>query len=143
MAKWTLTNMVMITDPENGKVLIQNRVKKYPGYAFPGGHVDEGESIYDSAVREIKEETGYDVTELKSCGFIYWESLNGDRYFTYFFKTSSFSGECIGETEEGPVCWVDPAALSKMKLAPNMEKYMKMFSGSYSECYCLQDENGW
>lgn len=141
MPKFTLTNMVMVTDPETGKVLVQNRIKKYKGIAFPGGHVEDGESIYASAVREIKEETGYDISNLQSKGFIYWDHVNGSKYFTYFYTTSTFSGECIGATDEGEVFWVDPAELPNMQLAPNMEKYMKMFGGNYSECHCIEDDH--
>nr|WP_307990606.1 8-oxo-dGTP diphosphatase [uncultured Niameybacter sp.] len=146
MPKFTLTNMVMIQDSNTGKVLVQNRIKKYPGIAFPGGKVDRSESIYDSAIREVKEETGYDVDNLVSCGFIYWDSITGDKYFTYFYKTSNYSGVNIGETGEGKVFWIDPTDLANMKLAPNMDKYMKMFFGNYSECYCKglnNDEDEW
>ena len=66
-----LTNMVMVEDPETGRVLVQKRVKKYCGIAFPGGHVEDGESIYDSAVREIREETGLEIRDLKACGYIH------------------------------------------------------------------------
>ena len=138
-----LTNMVLVEDPETGKVLVQKRVKKYCGIAFPGGHVEDGESIYDSAVREIREETGLEISDLKACGYIHWNHANGDKYFTYFYKTTSFSGKLIDETDEGPVFWVDPKELDSLQLAPNMDRYLPMFSGKYAECYCLGVDGGW
>ena len=51
MDEVTLTNMVRIQDKQSGKILVQERRLRYPGIAFPGGHVEKGESIYDSAVR--------------------------------------------------------------------------------------------
>ena len=138
-----LTNMVMIEDPETGKVLVQKRIKKYCGIAFPGGHVEDGESIYDSAIREIREETGYTIKNLKACGYIHWNHADGTKYFTYFYKTTDFSGDLIEETEEGPVFWVDPKEMAQMQLAPNMDRYLPMFSGNYAECYCREENGGW
>jgi 8-oxo-dGTP diphosphatase len=63
--KIELTNMVMIEDKTTGKVLVQERIKSWCGLTFPGGHVEEGESFVDSAVREVKEETGLDVKNLR------------------------------------------------------------------------------
>ena len=54
-----LTNMCMIYDGD--KVLVQNRIKSWKGIAFPGGHVENHESIVDSVVREIKEELDTDI----------------------------------------------------------------------------------
>lgn len=143
MMNCELTNMVLVEDLETGKVLVQKRVKKYCGIAFPGGHVEDGESIYDSAVREIREETGLEIRDLKACGYIHWNHANGDKYFTYFYKTTSFSGKLIDETDEGPVFWVDPKELDSLQLAPNMDRYLPMFSGKYAECYCLEVDGGW
>ena len=65
--KVVLTNMCMVYD--GSKILVENRVKKdWPGVTFPGGHVEHGESIVDSTVREVKEETGLDIKDLKICG---------------------------------------------------------------------------
>ena len=142
MGKVTLTNMVMVQDPITQKVLVQKRVKRYPGLAFPGGHAEDGESLYDSAVREVREETGYEIRHLIPCGFIYWDHENGDKYFTYFFRTTEFSGEMIPETDEGPVFWMDLEALHGDGLAPNMEKYLTMMTGRFSECYCRGEGDG-
>lgn len=56
MAETVLTNMTMLE--VDGKVLVIDRIKKFQGIAFPGGKVESGESIYDSAIREFWEETG-------------------------------------------------------------------------------------
>ena len=61
MPKIEMTNMVMIQDNQTDKVLVQNRVKSWRGLSFPGGHVEDNESIVDSAVREVREETGLEV----------------------------------------------------------------------------------
>ncbi len=51
------------SDGKQGIVLIE-RKNPPPGWALPGGFVDEGESLEAAAVREAREETSLDV-ELK------------------------------------------------------------------------------
>lgn len=55
-----LTNMCMIY--ENDRVLVQDRVdSKRSGIAFPGGHVEKGESFTDAVKIEVFEETGLKI----------------------------------------------------------------------------------
>ena len=71
MEKVEFTNMCMIYD-DSGNVLVQERTKSWKGIAFPGGHVDIGESFVESTIREIKEETNLDISDLELCGIKIW-----------------------------------------------------------------------
>lgn len=138
MSKLEIANMVMVQDKTTGKVIVQDRIKSWCGISFSGGHAENGESIYDSAVREIKEETGLDIQNLKACGLMYWfNNKTEDRYFTYFYFTTDYSGELTEATEEGRVFWVSFNDLTEMKLAPNFKEYLPIFlENKYSEAYC-------
>ena len=117
MPKLEITNMVMVQDAATGRVVVQERVKRWRGIAFPGGHAEPGESIYDSAVREVKEETGLDIRNLQACGFMYWfNNQTEDKYFTYFYKTTDYEGELLDVTDEGKVFWTSLTQLDDRKI---------------------------
>ena len=109
-----LVTCVMIQKIETNEVLIQNRKKNYPGWSFPGGHVENGESFYDCAVREVKEETGLDIKNLQYCGVVHWINReNDERYLCFMYKTSDFEGELLAETDEGEQFWLGVDELFK------------------------------
>ena len=141
--KIELTNMVMVEDKKNGKVLVQERLKSWTGLSFPGGHIEPGESFVDSAVREIKEETGLEIKNLHSCGVIHWShKTRRDRYIVFLYKTSDFSGNLLDATDEGRVFWIDPEELKNRRLSSNFANYLPMFmSEKHSEAYGLWCED--
>lgn len=121
----TLTNMCMIYDG-NGNVLVQNRVnKKWSGITFPGGHVEKGESFIDSVIREVREETGLTVSDLRICGIKQWMDDNG-RYIVLCYKTNKFEGE-LRSSEEGEMRWVKLDELLSMHLASGMKYTLRLF----------------
>lgn len=143
MSKVELTNMCMIYDKTNNKVLVQDRIKSWKGISFPGGHVEEGESIIESTIREIHEETGLTISNLEPCGIIYWyNDETGDKYFVFNYRTETFSGELLEKTDEGKVYWVDKDDLLNINLSEGLKERLPMFfENKYSEGFGIWNEH--
>jgi 8-oxo-dGTP pyrophosphatase MutT (NUDIX family) len=62
-----------------GNILLEKR-RDCGLWGLPGGRIDPGESISEAAVREVKEETGFDICITRFIG-VYSEPL--DRIVTY------------------------------------------------------------
>jgi 8-oxo-dGTP diphosphatase len=57
----------IIIELESGIVLIDRRNEPF-GWALPGGFVDYGESLESAAVREAREETSLEISDLRLLG---------------------------------------------------------------------------
>lgn len=119
--KVILTNMCMIFD--GTKLLVQEKVGKgFKGITCPGGHVEPGEPIVDSVIREIKEETGLTIKSPKLCGIKDWFEEDGKRYMVFIFRADEFEGK-LTSSEEGRVFW---AELSELKNFQTMWHFDQM-----------------
>ena len=118
-----LTNLCLVEDPTNGKVVLQyrspERYKKWSGYAFPGGHIEEGESLVESVIREVYEETGLTIADPKLVAVKDWEPDEGGRYIVFCYKATEFTGQ-LRSSEEGEVSWVEKDQLEKLDLSYDM-----------------------
>jgi 8-oxo-dGTP diphosphatase len=134
----------MIYDQLSRKVLVQDRKKSWKGISFPGGHVEDGECIIQSTIREIKEETGLIIDDLKSCGIVNWYNTDtGERYFVFNFKTDTYSGTLVDETEEGRVFWVDIDQLPNLDLSSGLlERLPMFFESKYNEAFGTWNKDG-
>ena len=118
-----LCNLCMVEDLENGKVVLQyrspERYKKWSGYAFPGGHIEEGESLAESVIREVYEETGLTIADPKLVAVKDWPLDDGGRYIVFCYKATEFTGQ-LRSSEEGEVYWVEKDQLEKLDLSYDM-----------------------
>ncbi len=70
----------IIIELDRGIVLIERRNEPL-GWALPGGFVDYGESLESAAVREAREETSLEISELRLLG-CYSDPARDDRMHT-------------------------------------------------------------
>lgn len=94
---------------KNGKVLLVQEAKKacYGKWNLPAGHLEPNETLKDGALREIKEETGYDV-ELTGILNIANKTIENDLLLVVIFSTNIIGGNIkINEKEILSVKWFD------------------------------------
>ena len=138
-----LCNMIKIN--RGNDVLVLDKVKKYgwEGLTFPGGHVENMESITDSVIREAKEETNLDVENIRYIGMISWYDMdNNDRIVGFLYETDDFSGELIKENIEGTLEFIDYEELKNMDgHSDSMDEIFAIYDGKYSEIVLYYEDN--
>lgn len=143
-----LCNLCMVEDLKNGKVVLQyrspERYKKWSGYAFPGGHIEEGESLAESVIREVYEETGLTIAAPKLVAVKDWEPDEGGRYIVFCYKATEFTGQ-LRSSEEGEVSWVEKDQLEKLDLSYDMLPLLEVMEDpDLSEYfYRKRTDDGW
>lgn len=136
-----LTNMCMIEN-ENGEVVVQDRVGKWSGIAFPGGHVENGESFHASVIREIKEETGLTIKNIKLCGIKDWyDEKNDIRNVILLYKTNDFEGELLEDTYEGKVFWTEFDNIKNLKTADGFVESLEVFKNDNINEFFFEETN--
>lgn len=122
--KCIISNMCMVYKGE--MILVINRTKSdWPGLSFPGGHLEENETLEESVVREMKEETGLEIKNPKLCAIKEWDWGNGVRYLGLLYKTNNFKGE-LKSSNEGEVFWINKRDINKYELSQDFLELFKL-----------------
>ncbi|WJV61315.1 NUDIX domain-containing protein [Pectobacteriaceae bacterium CE70] len=124
---------VILTDAHQ-RILLQ--LRREGTWGLPGGLLEPGESLEETAVREVKEETNLDVRQLALLGVFsgpeYTFTLcNQDEInvITSLFLACAWSGEMVNDPEEG----LDLAFFSPDNLPENMNDEYRVYIGHYLE----------
>lgn len=130
MEEVELTNMCMVCDGK-GNVLVQNKKgdRTWHGWNFPGGHVEQGEFVTPSVIREVREETGLTIENPKLCGIKeFQKEQDGKRFIVFLYAASRFSGE-LRSSDEGDVFWYPLSELKRSKeLADGFSEMLPVFT---------------
>ncbi len=123
---------VVIQDSEQ-RILLQQR-SDFGVWGLPGGNAEEGEDLTRLIVREVKEETGLDIFDVRPFGFGSNPSLesftypNGDRtqHFCMNFYSRNFTGTArVSDAESLALSWFSTADLPEM--LPNMRESVRAY----------------
>ena len=84
---------------KDGKYLLvqEKQPKAYGLWNLPAGHVDKGETLEIAAIREVKEETGYDVNLLEEIA-LYHEFAQ--QTIKHIYSATIISGELAPQEDE-------------------------------------------
>ena len=137
------TVLVMVSD-NNGNILVQNRAdKSWPGFCFPGGHVEPGESFTEAAIRETREETGLIIENPRLCGVKQFQTKEDARYVVFFYRTSQYHGKLQG-SEEGDVFWLSRKEIDFRSFVEDFENMLKVFEqDSLNEFFYYKENGDW
>lgn len=116
----------LIKDSEVVVIKYKKGNKKEGYYDIPGGKIEEGETPEQTAIREMKEETGIEIKNLKNKGTMTVEYP--DRKFIFeTFITKEYVGE-PQEFEENTSEWINiQKLLQKEKILSNIMILDKFF----------------
>lgn len=115
----------IVTD-EQGRILLVKR-RDNTLWALPGGGHDIGETIEQTAIREVKEETGLDV-EITGITGVYTNPAHvvaftdGEvrQQFSLCFTTTVLGGELAIDHESTDIAWTTPADIDGLDMHPSM-----------------------
>ncbi len=79
----------------------------------PAGHLDPGESLVEAAVRETREETGWEVRPTAFIGAYQWNAPDGTPFLRFAFAAEPLRHHPDQALDSGIVqaLWLTPAAL--------------------------------
>lgn len=139
MEQAIFTTLCMVYDNQDN-ILVQERIgTAWDGIAFPGGHVEQGESFVESVIREVFEETGYQISNPILCGVKQFQTKDSARYVIFLYKTNQFTGN-LHSSSEGNVFWIKRQHIQDNILARDMKEMMVLFDNDkMSEFYRLKD----
>lgn len=88
-------------------VMQRNKEPNLGLWVAPGGKVEVGESPYETACREMREETGLVVEDLRLRGFCTEVSPSPDWHWMLFiYVTRTFRGDLCADRREGDLAWM-------------------------------------
>ena len=125
-ANSVVPSVVAIVQDASGRVLLIHKTDNNL-WALPGGGHEIGESIADTVVREVKEETGYDVEVVALTGtytnprhVMAYDDGEVRQQFSLAFRARLTGGSARTSSESSEVVWCDPSELDDLEMHPSM-----------------------
>ncbi|MFC5379988.1 NUDIX hydrolase [Aquipuribacter nitratireducens] len=130
-ANSVVPSVVAVVLDEQGRLLLIHKTDN-DLWALPGGGHEIGESIADTVVREVKEETGYDVEVTDISGtytnprhVMAYDDGEVRQQFSICFRARLTGGSAMTSSESKAVKWVNPGDLEALPMHPSMRERIR------------------
>jgi len=120
----------LIVGPD-GKILLIKSYKWKNLYVIPGGHIELGEKIHEALKREIKEETGLDIYDIRFIN--YYEHISEPtfwkkRHFIFLDFLAKTKSTRVHLDEEGQAyIWITPKEALNLPLETYTRKVINKY----------------
>ena len=127
---------------DRGRILLQRRDDN-GRWGLPGGAVEVGETVAQACIREVKEETGYDVEIVRLIG-VYsdprWTTIryadgNVFQFITNLFECRIIGGKAALCAETTALDWFDPRRLPQPVMENHVQRVVDALEGRAGAFY--------
>jgi len=114
---------------KQGKVFLMSSYKWRGKYVIPGGHVELGEKLKDTLRREVKEETGLDISDIEFINmqeFIFDNAFWKKKHFIFLdYACRAKSGKIKLNSEGQEYVWVSLKDALNLDIEPYTRKVIR------------------
>ena len=115
-------NAASVALVDGSRVLLIQRAR--PPYeelwTLPGGRLEAGETPEQCAIREVHEELGLTIRDLKLVLVERLSGIVGDNWRLAVFATDAFDGALIPSDEVADHRWIEAGGTAGLKMTPNL-----------------------
>ena len=125
-----MLNSTLCYIERNDAWLLLHRVKKETDvnrdkWIGPGGKFEDGESPEECMLREVREETGFTVTQWRYCGIVTFLSDIWEGEYMHLFVCTEWTGDEI-ECNEGDLEWIEKQRLMELPMWEGDKIFLKL-----------------
>jgi len=135
-SKYKLVPRTLIFIERDNEILLIHKNKK-DSFGFSklngiGGHIEKGEEPYEAAKREIFEESGLIINELRLVSIIFIDIGTNPGILLFVFKTN-YPGGRLKESDEGNLLWMKRTSIIDGNNIVKDIPFLLELSDSYQE----------
>ena len=118
-------------EKENKFLMLHRKSKKKDGikdkWIGVGGHFEKGESPEECLLREVKEETGLELTSYQFRGIVTFISVEWPDEYMCLYTADRYTGD-IGNCDEGELVWVEKGKIMDLNIWEGDKIFLKLLT---------------
>ena len=116
-------------EKENKYLMLHRTSKKKDGnkdkWIGVGGHFEKGESPEECLLREVKEETGLELTSYQFRGIVTFISDEWPDEYMCLYTADRYTGD-IGNCDEGELVWLEKGKIMDLNIWEGDKIFLKL-----------------